>query len=64
MTSAPLYLGADDLHYDQLPSGSNSKSSYAAYVSYKKTRAPMLYVGATTACCMPSGPAMESSSLP
>lgn len=46
MTSAPLYLGADDLHYDQLPSGSNGKSSYAAYVSYKKTRTPMLYVGA------------------
>jgi type IV pilus assembly protein PilY1 len=46
ISSDPVYLGADNQHYDQLAAGSGGKSSYAAYVNYKKTRAPMLYVGA------------------
>lgn len=46
ISSDPVYLGTDNQHYDQLAAGSDGKSSYAAYVSYKKTRAPMIYVGA------------------
>ena len=43
ISSDPLYVGAGSQNYDQLPDGG---SSYAAYVSYKKTRTPMIYVGA------------------
>jgi len=46
IASDPVYLGAEDQHYDQLPAGSAGKSSYAAYVADKKSREPMLYVGA------------------
>ncbi len=46
IASDPVYLGADDQHYDQLAAGSEGKSSYASYVNYKKTRTPMIYVGA------------------
>ncbi len=40
IASDPVYLGADDQHYDQLAAGSEGKSSYASYVNYKKTPDP------------------------
>ena len=46
MASDPVYLGVDHQHYEQLAAGSDGKSTYAAYVRYKKTRPPMIYVGA------------------
>ncbi len=46
IASDPLYLDAENQHYDQLAAGSDGKSTYAAFVNRKKLRAPMIYVGA------------------
>ena len=46
VSSDPLYLGASSLNYDQLPPGTAGRDSYAAYLSRKASRTPMIYVGA------------------
>ena len=46
VASDPLYVGAGSQNYDQLPVGAPGRDSYAAYVSAKTSRTPMIYVGA------------------
>ena len=46
VASDPLYVGTGSQQYDQLPAGTPGRDSYAAYVSAKASRTPMIYVGA------------------
>ena len=46
VNSDPAFVGTEDYGYSGLPSGALGQSSYAAFVSGKTSRPPMIYVGA------------------
>ncbi len=46
VASDPLYLGSDNQSYDQMAAGSSGRDSYASYLSRKRARPAMIYVGA------------------
>lgn len=46
VNSDPMYTKNEDYGYKNLPSGTTGQSTYAAYVTSKANRTPMIYVGA------------------